>query len=387
MLKLVLPPEAEKYREETRAWLAEHPSPSAEQLAASGYVVPHWPKPWGRDASPLEQVAIDEVFRETGVRRPQNVIGIGWAGPTIIHAGTEEQKQRYLPGILDGSEQWCQLFSEPGSGSDLASLRTRAVRDGDEWVVDGQKIWTSGAGASRYGILLARTDPELPKHKGISYFICPMDRDGVEVRPIKEMTGGSTFNEVFLTGVRIPAENMVGTQGQGWELAKVTLANERVSLSEGGAMWGYGPKAADLLELVRRRGGLDDPVLRDRLISVWLEGQVLDILRYRMVQRAIRGAPPGPETSVRKIIADIHGQHLFRLARDLAGTKGMLIGAGPLGEEGGSWEYGFLFSPALTIGGGTAEVQLGVIGERILGLPREPDPNIERPWLQTRGNQ
>lgn len=380
----MLPPEADKFRDETRAWLDEHPNPSATDLAGAGYVAPHWPKPWGRDASPVEQIAIDEVFRERGVRRPQNVIGIGWAGPTLIHAGTEKQKERYLPAILDGSVQWCQLFSEPGSGSDLASLATRAVRDGADgnWVVDGQKIWTSGAGNSRYGILLARTDTEAPKHQGISYFICPMDAEGIEIRPIKEMTGGTTFNEVFLTGVRIPAENIVGIQGQGWELAKVTLANERVSLSEGGAMWGYGPKAADLLDLVRERGGVSDSPLRDRLISVWLEGQILEVLRHRMVQRAIQGGPPGPETSVRKAIADQHGQHVFQMARDLAGARGMLTDAGPLGGEAGFWEYGFLFSPALTIGGGTAEVQLGVIGERILGLPREPDPNLDKPWSE-----
>lgn len=386
MLKLMLPPEADQYRVQIRAWLEGHPNPSPQDLAEAGYVAPHWPEPWGRDASPVEQIVIDEAFREGGVRRPQNVIGIGWAGPTIVHAGTEEQKKAYLPGILDGSVQWCQLFSEPGSGSDLASLRTRAVKKNGDWVVDGQKIWTSGAGSSRYGILLARTDTGAPKHRGISYFICPMDADGIEIRPIKEMTGGSTFNEVFMTAVRIPGENLVGDEGQGWELAKVTLANERVSLSEGGAMWGYGPKARDLLDLVRDQNGVLDEVLRDRLVSVWLEGEILEVLRHRMVQRAIQGGPPGPEASVRKIIADIHGQKVFRMARDLAGTSGMLAEAGPLGLPAGFWEYGFLFSPALTIGGGTAEVQKGVIGERILGLPREPDASVEQPWSESGGN-
>lgn len=382
MLKLMLPPEAETYREQTRAWLADHPNATAKELAEAGYVTPHWPKPWGREASPVEQIVIDEIFREAGVRRPQNVIGIGWAGPTILFAGTEAQKRRYLPGILDGSEVWCQLFSEPGSGSDLAGLRTRAVRDGDEWVVDGQKIWTSGATGAKYGILLARTDPGLPKHKGISYFVCPMNAAGIDIRPIRQMTGDASFNEVFMTGVRIPASDIVGTEGQGWELAKVTLANERVSLSGGGAMWGYGPKASDLLDVVRERGGTTDPVLRDRLVSVWAEGEVLEVLRFRMVQRAIAGGPPGPEASVRKIIADHHGQHVFGLARDLAGTAALLAEGGPLGGDGGFWPYGFLFSPALTIGGGTAEVQLGVIGERILGLPREPDPNVDKPWSE-----
>ena len=249
-----LPPDDDPRRLEVRAWLAEHPTPSGTELAEAGYVAPHWPKPFGFDADPIHQLLIDDELRAAGVRRPVNPIGIGWAGPTLLHAGTEEQKARYLPRLLSGEELWCQLFSEPGSGSDLANLGTRAVRDGDEWVVNGQKIWTSLAQFARYGILIARTDPDVAKQQGISYFICPMDAPGIEVRPIIEMTGSHTFNEVFLTDVRIPAENLVGEVNQGWSLAKVTLGNERVSLSSGGALWGMGPAAEDLLDLVRAAG-------------------------------------------------------------------------------------------------------------------------------------
>lgn len=373
MITADLPPEAEAHRSDVLAWLDAHPDPSPAELAGAGYVTPHWPEPWGRDASPLEQLAIDQALRERGVRRPVNPIGIGWAGPTLVHAGTPEQQERYLPGILDGSELWCQLFSEPGAGSDLADLQTRAEWDGDEWVVTGQKVWSTIAQFSRYGILLARTDPDAPKHRGITYFVCPMDAGGVETRPIKEMTGASLFNEVFLDGVRIPAENVVGEVHRGWDLAKVTLANERVGLSTGGAIWGWGPTADDLVDAIREAGGLADPVGRQRVAGMVTEERILDVLRLRRVGAAIRGRPPGPETSVQKLFADLHGQRLFGVARDLAGADALLWDAGPLGRDPSHWGPGFYFAPALTIGGGTSEVQRSIIGERVLGLPREPD--------------
>ncbi|MGZ4699585.1 MAG: acyl-CoA dehydrogenase family protein, partial [Ilumatobacteraceae bacterium] len=202
-----LPDADDPRRLAVRQWLAAHPNPTGAQLAESGYVAPQWPPPWGLGADPIHQLVIDDELSKAKVRRPTNPIGIGWAGPTLLYAGTDEQRQRYLQPILSGEEFWCQLFSEPGSGSDLASLGTRAVRDGDEFVINGQKIWTSGAQHAAFGILLARTDPDAPKHKGITYFICPMHAPGIDVRPITEMTGGHTFNEVFFTDVRIPAEN------------------------------------------------------------------------------------------------------------------------------------------------------------------------------------
>lgn len=376
-------PDDDPARLAVRAWLAEHPEPSGRELAEAGYVAPHWPRPWGLDADPIDQLTIDDELRAAGVRRPSNMIGIGWAGPTILHAGTPEQHDRYLFPLLSGEEIWCQLFSEPGAGSDLASLATRAERDGDEWVVNGQKIWTSLAQFSSFGILIARTDPDAPKHQGITYFICPMDAPGVEIRPIIEMTGGHTFNEVFLTDVRLPADAVVGEVHRGWELAKVTLGNERVSLSSGGALWGMGPTGADLLDLVRSAGGTTDPHLRQRLARIHTIEEILRLVRLRTVTARIRGEQPGPEASIRKILADEHGQAIMALAKDLAGAGALLTDRGPLGTDPGVWHHGYLFAQALTIGGGTGDVQRGILGERVLGLPGEPDPEAGKPWTET----
>ena len=374
-----LPPDDDPRRTTVRAWLAAHPRPTPRQLAEGGYVVPHWPEPWGLGADPTTQLIVDDELRRAGVRRPENTIGIGWAGPTILRAGSDAQKERYLRPLLAAEEIWCQLFSEPGAGSDLASLTTRAERDGDEWVVNGEKVWTSYAHLAQFGILLARTDPEAPRHRGISYFLCPMGALGITVRPLVDMTGNHTFNQVFLDDVRIPAANLVGAEGDGWTLAKVTLGNERVSLSGSGALWGMGPTAADLVELVRRTGGRTDPLVRQRLAEVWTEGEILRLLRLRTVSAAVAGADPGPEASVRKALADEHGQHVMSLARDLAGASGMLSGAGPESGTGSGhsgadaiYDFGFLFAPALTIGGGTSEVQRNIIAERTLGLPHDP---------------
>jgi alkylation response protein AidB-like acyl-CoA dehydrogenase len=379
-----MPPEDDPRRIEVREWLEANPSPSGRQLAEAGFVAPHWPRPWGLDADPIHQLIIDDELRRARVRRPQNQIGIGWAGPTILHAGSDAQKERYLFPLLAAEEIWCQLFSEPEAGSDLADLGTRAVRDGDEWVVNGQKIWTSMAQISQFGILIARTDPDAPKHQGISYFICPMDLPGIEIRPITEMTGSKLFNEVFFTDVRIPAANLVGEANRGWSLAKVTLGNERVSLSGGGALWGLGPTAGDLLDLVRSAGGVADPILRQRLAQLHVVDEVLRLIRLRSVTAAIRGVPPGPEASVRKLIADEHGQHIMELAKDLAGTGGLLTDAGPLGGPAAEWHYGYLFARALTIGGGTTQVQRNILAERVLGLPHDADISEGQSWSEAR---
>ncbi len=379
-----LPPDDDPRRLAVRTWLADHPAPTGRQLAEAGYVAPHWPEPWGLDADPIHQIVIDDELRSAGVRRPANMIGIGWAGPTILHGGTQEQKDRYLFPMLAAEEIWCQLFSEPGSGSDLASLSTRAVQDGDEWVVTGQKIWTSLAQHSRFGILIARTEAEAPKHEGISYFICPMDAPGVDIRPIIEMTGSHTFNEVFLDEVRLPAANLVGDVNRGWGLAKVTLGNERVSLSAGGALWGMGPTADDLLEAVRAAGGTADPVLRQRLAALHIEHELLRLIRLRTVTARIKGEPPGAEASVRKILADEHGQAIMGLAKDLCGPSGMLSSAGPMGGDPAMWHFGFLFAPALTVGGGTGEVQRNIVAERVLGLPHDIDVEQGQTWADSR---
>ena len=384
-----LPGEDDPRRTEVRAWLEANPKPSGMDLAKAGYVVPHWPAPWGKDADPVHQLIIDEELRRARVSRPGNPIGIGWAGPTIVHAGTQEQKDRYLWPLLAGEEIWCQLFSEPGAGSDLANLGTRAIKDGDTYVVNGQKIWTSLGHQATYGILIARTNPDAPKHKGVSYFICPMDLPGIEVRPIIEMTGTHMFNEVFFDEVRLPAENLVGMEHEGWGLAKVTLGNERVSLSGEGALWGRGPTAGDLLDEVRdgRMPGRDDPLARQRLAALHTEAEILRLIRLRTVSAAIKGKPPGPEASVRKALADEHGQHIMGLAKDLAGAPGMLSEPGPSGRPSGTygmWHYGFLFAPALTVGGGTSEVQRNIIGERVLGLPHDIDVEAGQTWSEAR---
>ena len=406
-----LPGRDDARRVAVREWLAEHPDPSGDELARAGYVVPHWPRPWGVDADPIHQVLIDDELTAAGVRRPVNPIGIGWAGPTILYAGTKEQKDRYLWPILSGVEFWCQLFSEPGSGSDLANLGTRAVRDGEEFVVNGQKIWTSGAQYAKYGILIARTDPELPKHKGISYFVCPMDAPGIEIRPITEMTGGHTFNEVFFTDVRLPAANLVGDLNDGWRLAKVTLGNERISLSTGGVLWGSGPTALDLVEAVKAAGPLTDPTLRQRLAQVYVEHTVLELIRMRTLTARLKGEQPGPEASIRKLLGDEHGQHVMELARDLIGPAAMLTGGDGTSPASGAkfdessftpgtesrnlspdrpprtldhpgWYDGYLFSQALTIGGGTGQVQRNIVAERVLGLPHDVDVQQGLSWSE-----
>jgi alkylation response protein AidB-like acyl-CoA dehydrogenase len=373
-----LPAEAETYRDEVRAFVRERapegrfPPDWNVQLAEAGYVAPHWPKPYGLDAGPIQQLVIDEELRAAGAPRPMNPIGIGWAGPTLLVAGTQVQQEHYLPGILSGAELWCQLFSEPGAGSDLASLTTRAERDGDEYVVHGQKVWTTLAHVAQFGILLARTDSTAEQHRGISYFVVDMSTPGITVRPIKQMDGTTMFNEVFLDSVRIPAHEIVGEENDGWRLAKVTLGNERVSLSGEGALWGRGPTADTVLDIVRGHGGVTDPVVRQKLAALYIESEVLRLIRLRTVSAIVRGHEPGPETSVRKALADEHGQHVMALAVELAGTAGMLLDRGPFDEPDLTWSEGFLYSRALTIGGGTSEVQRNIIGERVLGLPRDP---------------
>lgn len=403
-----LPPDDHPTRTKVRDWIADHPEPSGEELHAAGFVVPHWPAPWGLDADPIDQLVIDEELARAGIQRPSNAIGIGWAAPTILVAGTDEQKQRYLDPIFTGAEVYCQLFSEPDSGSDLASLATRAERDGDEYVVNGSKIWSSGAHHSKLGILIARTDPDVPKHKGISYFVVPMDADGLTMSPIVDMTTAHSFNQVFFDDVRIPASCRIGDEGDGWRLAKVTLSNERVSLSSAGSLWGVGPSASDLLDLARADGGIDDPVLRDTAVRVHIEAELLRLNRFRSLSATLRGRTPGAEASIQKIMADEHGQHVMSLAKDLVGADGMLTGSGPAGDLADSvrdgptevnfgrgaesqfadvdpiWHYGYLFHPALTLGGGTFAVQRNIVAEQVLGLPREPDVERGLTWSETR---
>ena len=388
-------PDDDPRRVAIRDWLRQHPRPTPRQLAEAGYVAPHWPPPYGLDADPVHQLLIDEELRNAGVERPVNPIGIGWAGPTILLAGTEAQRARYLLPALAGEELWCQLFSEPDAGSDLAALTTRAVRDGSTYVVNGAKTWTTLAHWAQFGILLARTDPNVPKHRGISFLICPMDLPGISTEPIVDMTTARSFNQVYFDDVRVPADGLVGQENDGWRLARATLGNERVSLSTGGALWGSGPTALDLVAASRAAGGVGDPRLRQRLAQLYIEGEVLRLIRLRTVAARITGQEPGAQASLQKLLGDEHGQRLLGFAKDLVGAHGMLAGSGPAGDlparaRGGPteinvsrglvpgvdpvWHYGFLFSPALTIGGGTWAVQRNIVAELVLGLPREPAP-------------
>jgi alkylation response protein AidB-like acyl-CoA dehydrogenase len=322
-------------------------------------------------------------------------------------AGSDWQKERFLEPIFRSEEVWCQLFSEPDSGSDLASLGTRAVRDGDEYIINGSKIWSSGAHHSQFGILIARTDPDVPKHKGISYFIVPMDLPGITLSPIVDMTTAHSFNETFFDNVRLPAKYLVGEEGEGWRLAKVTLANERVSLSSSGSMWGTGPSADHLLDLVREGGGVTDSIDRQRFAQLHMESEVLRLGRLRTLSARLKGQTPGVEASIQKIMGDEHGQHVMALAKHVAGAGGMIAGSGPAGslpagtQTGATeiryqrsaseypavepvWHYGFLFSPALTVGGGTFAVQRNIIAEQVLGLPRDINVESGMTWSESR---
>ncbi len=401
-----LPADDHPARVAVRAWIADNPNPTGKELAEAGYVVPHWPKPYGLEASPIDQIVIDQELDAAGIRRPGNAIGIGWAAPTILLAGSQEQQDRYLPKIFSGEEFWSQLFSETEAGSDLANLATTAVRDGDEYIVNGSKIWSSGAHHSKFGILIARTDPDQPKHKGISYFICPMDTPGLSMSPIVDMTTAHSFNQVFFDDMRLPVSLRVGEEGDGWRLAKVTLSNERVSLSSSGSLWGVGPSAEQLLEQVRTSGGISDPTLRDEAAKLHIDAELLRLNRLRSLSATLNGKTPGPEASILKIMADEHGQKVMALAKALSGTNGMLAGSGPTGEIPSSmqsgptennlgglngfddvdpiWHFGYLFHPALTLGGGTFAVQRNIVAEHVLGLPREINAEQGMTWSQAR---
>ena len=402
------PPDDDPRRVAVRDWIAANPDPTPQEIYEAGYVVPHWPEPWGLDADPMHQIVIDQEIRASKLKMPQNAIGIGWAAPTILVAGSEEMKAEYLPKIFTGEHIYCQLFSEPDSGSDLANLSTRAVRDGDEYIVNGAKIWSSGAHESDMGILIARTDPDVSKHKGISYFLIDMKTPGITLSPIVDMTTSHSFNQTFFDDVRIPVSMRVGEEGDGWRLAKVTLANERVSLSSGGTMWGAGPSTEQTFKMLVENGGIKDPVMRDRAAKLFCEGEVLRLNRLRSLSARLSGKTPGPEASIQKIMGDEHGQNVLEFVADLAGTDSMLIGAGLPGhvptrmQRGATkvnyprgadsqfpdvdpvWHYGLMFSPALTVGGGTFAIQRNIVAEHVLGLPRDINVESGKTWSETR---
>jgi len=332
-------------------------------LADAGLLAPHWPAPYGRDAGAVEQLVIDEVLADEGVARPSLMIA-AWALPPILEHGTDEQRERFVRPSLLGDITWCQLFSEPDAGSDLASLRTRAERVDGGWRLTGQKVWTSLAHMADWGICLARTNPDAPKHKGITYFLVDMHAAGVEVRPLREITGEAMFNEVFLDDVVVPDDCVVGDVDDGWRLARSTLANERVAMSGGSSL---GSAVEELLARAVADGAADDAVTRDRLGRLVAQGHAFSMLGLRATLRSLRGEGPGPESSVQKLVGVEHRQTVAESALELLGPSGAVLDdrVAPVAHE-------MLVSRCLSIAGGTTQVLRSLVGERVLGLPREP---------------
>jgi alkylation response protein AidB-like acyl-CoA dehydrogenase len=324
-------------------------------LAEAGLLAPHWPPPYGRGAGPAEQLLIDQEMSAAGVARPDLVIG-WWAAPTILEHGTPEQVQRFVPATMRGEIFWCQLFSEPEAGSDLASLRTRAVRADRGWKLTGQKVWTSSAHKAQWGVCLARTDPDAPKHKGITYFLVDMSSPGITIRPLREITGDALFNEVFLDDVFVPDEMVVGAVNDGWRLARTTLANERVAMATGTAL---GNPMEELLDAVAEMEL--DAAQQDRLARLIVAAQTGALLDQRIAQLAVGGQDPGAQSSVRKLIGVRYRQALAEYRMDLSD------GAGVVEDKA---VYDFLNTRCLTIAGGTEQILLTLAAERLLGLPR-----------------
>jgi alkylation response protein AidB-like acyl-CoA dehydrogenase len=373
--------------------LAAHPPGSTDRkmfLEAqfdAGLAWVHFPEgAGGLGVAPKLQRVVDQALATAGAPAPdvaRNIIGQGMAAPTIAVHGTPEQRARYLRPLFSGEEIWCQLFSEPGSGSDLAGLATRAVRDGDEWIVNGQKVWTTLGHIARFGLLVARTDPDLPKHLGLTYFVCDMQADGVDVRPLRQMTGDAEFNEVYLSDVRLPDDLRLGGEGEGWRVAMTTLMNERVSIGGGRSQRGSG--AIGVAVDVWKSTGHDDPARRDELMKLWVAAEVNRLTNIRAGQMRRTGTP-GPEGSVAKLTFAELNQAISELCVDLMGAEGQLYADydNPRREAVGFWSgdprYFFLRSRANSIEGGTSEVLRNILGERVLGLPGEPRTDKDLPW-------
>ncbi|ARG80472.1 acyl-CoA dehydrogenase [Mycobacterium kansasii] len=349
----------EELRPEIAAAVAEVAALPEEKrqaaLADAGLLAPHWPPPYGRGASAAEQLLIDQEMAAAGVVRPDLVIG-WWAAPTILEHGTPEQIERFVPATLRGEFLWCQLFSEPGAGSDLASLRTRAMRTEGGWLLTGQKVWTSKAHLARWGVCLARTDPDAPKHKGITYFLVDMTSPGIEIRPLREITGDALFNEVFLDNVLVPDEMVVGAVNDGWRLARTTLANERVAMASGTAL---GNPMEKLLEVLAKTE--PDVAQQDRLARLIVIAQCGALLDQRIAQLAVGGQDPGAQSSVRKLIGVRYRQALAEFMMDLSEGGGLVENQAV---------YDFLNTRCLSIAGGTEQILLTLAAERLLGLPR-----------------
>jgi len=395
------------YRAEAHAWLSAHATlkdpakstpmsmgesdPEAERehvrqskawqrtLFDGGWAGITWPKEYGgRGATPMEAIIFGQEQARFDVPTSVFAQGIGMAGPTIMAHGTDAQKERFLETMLRGDEVWCQLFSEPGAGSDLASLATSAVRDGDEFVVNGQKVWTSSAQFSDWGILLARTDVDVPKHRGITYFLVDMTTPGIDVRPLRQATGASHFNEVFLTDVRIPADNVVGPVNGGWGVTMTTLTNERTLIGSG---VGVGDAFGDIVRLARQYGRSDDPLTRQDLAATYIRLQLLKYLGWRIQTAISRNQQPGPESSVLKLGLSHHLSLTGDLVMELQGPRATLLDYAD--ADSGPWGLQFLSQWASKLGGGTEQIQRNIIAERVLGMPRDTPVDKDIPFRQS----
>jgi alkylation response protein AidB-like acyl-CoA dehydrogenase len=390
-----LSPEQARYRDELRAWLRDnladelatpmppmgHPDALARRQAwqrrvwQAGYVGVSWPTEYGgQGRSLIESLIVNEEMARAKAPDLINVIGLNMAGPTIIHHGTDEQKTRHLSGILTADEIWCQGFSEPNSGSDLASLQTRAVADGDDFVVTGQKVWTTLAHVAKWCILLTRTGAADEKHSGLTYLIVDMKAPGVEVKPLRQMTGDAEFNEIYFTDVRVPRANLLGGVGEGWRVAMTTLMHERATL--GVALQVRSRIAFDELAALAREtrsngaAKSEDPLVRQHLAQLFIETEVMKYNGYRGLTAMLRGEPPGPEGTINKLMWSEVNQRLMDTALEVMGPAGLLAEGEASAPGGGRWAYGFLRSRANSIEGGTSEVLRNIIAERVLGLPR-----------------
>jgi alkylation response protein AidB-like acyl-CoA dehydrogenase len=387
----------EDYRSSVRAWLRAH-APAAgtapgeylrvarefqAALYEAGYAGITWPKEaGGQGLTTAEQQIFSEEAAEYELPTYPFIIGMGMCGPTLVDLGTPEQQRRYLPKLLCGEEIWCQLFSEPGAGSDVASLQTRAVLDGDHWVVNGQKVWTTNAQFADFGALLARTDPDRPKHAGLTMFVVDMHDPGVTVRPLKDMSGRAPFNEVYFDDVRIPVENVIGEVGRGWHAAVTMLGHERVSIGASRRPKSNPLDVASLVELARRSGVAHEPALRERIAELYAHERALELFNVRMRQETAAGRPPGARGSVAKLAGALLLRRAIGVAGEIAGAAA--VAWEPDDARGAELALAVNSAPASGIAGGTNEIQRNIIGERILGLPKEPQVDRDVPFRELR---
>jgi alkylation response protein AidB-like acyl-CoA dehydrogenase len=360
--------------ERAKAWQAKK--------YAAGFAGITWPKEWGgRGGTPIEQVIYNQEEAHYVVPRGFYEIGLGMCIPTLCSWGTAEQRQRYAPPALEGKEIWCQLFSEPAAGSDLAGLRTRAERQSDGWMINGQKIWTSGAHYSDYGILVARSDPAAPKHKGLTFFFLDMKSPGIDIRPIKQISGHAHFNEVFFSDVRIPDSQRLGAVGQGWQVSLTTLMNERLAVGEA-----PGPDFNEIFELARSleldgARAIDNAAVRDKLADWYVRTQGLKYTKFRTMTALSRGQTPGPEASIGKLVSASKLQEIASFGMDLLGQAGIMTDEQAM-PANALFQQALLYSPALRIAGGSDEILRNIIAERVLGLPGDVRVDKDAPFNQ-----